>query len=135
MAPPEYDQIGSTTFASPEPLQRLEGLLLLVGGVLGWNASNLSWWWFALLLLVPDLFMAGYLAGPRLGAAIYNLGHSLIGPAALLGWAWLGGSDLALALGSVWLAHVGMDRMFGYGLKFEDAFKHTHLGWIGRPAA
>jgi hypothetical protein len=24
-----------------------------------------------------------------------------------------------------------MDRIFGYGLKYPDAFQHTHLGWIG----
>lgn len=116
---------------SPVTIQRVEGLVLLVGGVVGWIASDFSWWWFAVLLLVPDLFMVGYLANTRVGAATYNLGHTLVGPGLLLGWAWLDGPVLALALGSVWLAHVGMDRLFGYGLKYEDDFKHTHLGWIG----
>lgn len=107
---------------------------MLVFGIAGWVSSGMSWWWFALLLLTPDLFMAGYLGGTRAGAVVYNIGHSLAGPAALLGWAWIGGPTVALALGSVWLAHIGMDRMFGYGLKFGDSFKHTHLGWIGGAA-
>lgn len=25
-----------------------------------------------------------------------------------------------------------MDRIFGYGLKYSDDFKHTHLGMIGK---
>ena len=116
---------------SPVTLQRVEGLVLLVGGVIGWVVSDYSWWWFAILLLAPDVSMVGYMIDTKVGAAIYNLGHSLVGPGLLLGWAWLDGPNLALAIGSVWLAHVGMDRLFGYGLKYEDAFKHTHLGWIG----
>lgn len=32
------------------------------------------------------------------------------------------------ALGFVWLAHSGFDRMLGYGLKLPEAFGHTHLG-------
>jgi hypothetical protein len=61
-----------------------------------------------------------------LGAAIYNLGHSTIAPLALcvLGWVV---SPVTAALGLIWLAHVGFDRMAGYGLKYGDAFRHTHL--------
>lgn len=125
------EQQPSGAITSPVKIQRIEGAVLLLAGVVGWISSDLSWWWFALLLLVPDISMVGYLVNTKVGAAVYNLGHSLVGPGLLLGWAWLEGPNLALALGSVWLAHVGMDRMFGYGLKYEDAFKHTHLGWIG----
>jgi hypothetical protein len=28
----------------------------------------------------------------------------------------------------IWLAHIGMDRMLGYGLKYSGGFKDTHLG-------
>jgi hypothetical protein len=125
------EQQPSGAITSPVTIQRIEGAVLLLAGVVGWISSDLSWWWFALLLLVPDVSMVGYLVNTKVGAAVYNLGHSLVGPGLLLGWAWLEGPHLALALGSVWLAHVGMDRMFGYGLKYDDAFKHTHLGWIG----
>jgi hypothetical protein len=32
----------------------------------------------------------------------------------------------------IWLAHIGMDRSLGYGLKLPTAFQDTHLGRIGR---
>ena len=32
-----------------------------------------NWWLFALLILVPDLSMVGFTAGPQTGATIYNL--------------------------------------------------------------
>jgi hypothetical protein len=115
----------------PTLVQRLEGAAVLVAAGFAFDASGWSWWWFAALLLAADVSMAGYLAGPRLGAAVYNTGHMLVGPAALLAWAWAGGPAAALAIGAVWLAHIGMDRAFGYGLKHADGFHHTHLGLIG----
>lgn len=122
----------------PIRVQRLEGAVLLAAGVAAFDASGWSWWWLARLLLVPDISMVGYFTGPGLGAAVYNLGHTLAGPAALLAWSFLGGPAAALALGAIWLAHIGMDRAFGYGLKHADGFQHTHLGTIGwrrRPTA
>lgn len=76
--------------------------------------------------------MVGYLSGPRLGAAIYNIGHTMIWPLALL-TAGIGGERRSfVAAGAIWLAHIGMDRALGYGLKHSDSFQHTHLGIIGR---
>lgn len=82
------------------------------------------------LLLVPDIFMLGYLAGNKWGAWIYNLGHSLILPSLLfvMGW-WR--SELQVQIAVIWLIHIAMDRALGYGLKTEAGFKHTHLGDIG----
>jgi hypothetical protein len=117
---------------SPVPLQRLEGLVFLAAGVAAFAESGWSWWWFAALLLVPDISMIGYLIRPSAGAISYNVGHTFVGPALLLVWAWIGGPPAALALGAIWLAHIGMDRAFGYGLKFADNFTNTHLGEIGR---
>jgi hypothetical protein len=117
---------------APVTLQRLEGLVLLAAGVVGFAESGLSWWWFAGLLLVPDISMAGYLFRPSTGALTYNAGHTLVGPALLLAWFWIGAPTFIFAFGSTWLAHIGMDRAFGYGLKFADSFNHTHLGEIGR---
>jgi Domain of unknown function (DUF4260) len=118
-------------WANPIALQRLEGLALSIAGVWIFAFSAESWWLFGLLLLVPDLSMVGYLRNPAVGAATYNLGHSLIGPALLTGWGVFADSSLLLALGAVWLAHVGVDRLAGYGLKYADGFHHTHLGVIG----
>ncbi len=71
--------------------------------------------------------MLGYLRNPRLGAMLYNLGHSTILPFALIGPGFVLSHPTALAIGLIWLAHVGFDRAAGYGLKYADAFKHTHL--------
>ena len=78
--------------------------------------------------------MVGYLKDALVGAAIYNIGHWLLWPALLLAVGIPTGRSVLVAAGSVWLAHVGMDRALGYGFKLEDAFTHTHLGSIGRKA-
>ncbi len=117
---------------SPVGAQRFEGLVFLVVGVIAFSTTGVSWWWFAGLLLVPDLSMVGYLLNPVTGATIYNAGHTLIGPGLLYLWHWAGGPVTALAGAAIWTAHIGMDRLFGYGLKYGDDFTHTHLGMIGR---
>jgi hypothetical protein len=64
---------------------------------------------------------------------LYNLAHSTALPAAVAGLGWWQGRPLVLALGLVWLAHIGADRVLGYGLKYGDNFQHTHLGQLGQP--
>lgn len=116
----------------PIRIQRLEGLAWLATAAIAYDASTWSWWWFALLLLAPDLSMLGYLAGPRLGAIGYNLGHTVVGPLAMIA-AWFAGAPSGfLAGGSIWLAHIGMDRALGYGFKSPTGFHDTHLGRIGK---
>ena len=78
-----------------------------------------------LALLLPDLTMIGYLGGTRLGAHLYNLAHTAPLPAAIVGLAWWQDEPLLLALSLVWLAHIGLDRLIGYGLKYDDHFQHT----------
>ena len=86
------------------------------------------------LVLAVDLSMAGYLANPRVGALTYNLFHQWATGLAVLGAGWaLGATPLVLA-GIVLVAHVGMDRLAGYGLKYPTSFHDTHLGRIGRGA-
>ena len=113
-------------------LLRREGLALFAGAVLLYALSGSSWLLFAALLLAPDLSFAGYLAGARVGAACYNILHTTIGPLALgvagLILAWPAAAAVAL----IWLAHIGIDRALGYGLKYEAGFGFTHLGPIGR---
>jgi hypothetical protein len=84
-----------------------------------------------LAVLLPDAAMAGYLRGSRLGAQLYNLAHSTVLPAAMIGLGWWQSRPLVLALGLIWLAHIGFDRLLGYGLKYDDHFQHTHLGHLG----
>ncbi len=110
---------------------RLEGAAVLVTAVAAFAYLGASWWLFAALILAPDLAMLGYVAGTRAGALTYNLVHLYLWPGGLLVWALAGGPGWAGALAAVWAAHIGMDRALGYGLKEPDAFRHTHLGWIG----
>ena len=85
------------------------------------------WLWFGLLFLAPDVSMLGYLVNDRLGATIYNLFHTYTTPIALLCLPWLAGQASYAWLAVIWSAHIGFDRMLGYGLKYESAFKDTHL--------
>ena len=111
---------------------RLEAVALFVGGVLLFLQLNGHPLWLLPLLLAPDLSMIGYLAGPRVGAATYNLVHNLAIGLLALGIGWFAAiAPLALA-GAVLVAHVGMDRSLGYGLKLPTDFRDTHLGRIGR---
>lgn len=111
---------------------RAEAVALFVSGVLLYLQLGGEPWWLLLLLLVPDVSMLGYLGGPRLGALTYNLVHNLVIGLAALAIGWFAAiAPLALA-GAVLVAHVGMDRSLGYGLKLPTDFKDTHLGRIGR---
>ena len=128
--PAQRDTMTDLAIARPRVLLRLEGAAVLALAVAGYRASGGNWWLFALLLLAPDLAALGYLAGNRVGAATYNLVHTYVLPLALLGYGLWGASPLALSLALIWLAHLGMDRAVGYGLKYATAFKDTHLGRV-----
>jgi hypothetical protein len=111
---------------------RAESLALFVAGVLLFLQLSGNALWLLPLLLVPDISMIGYLGGPRLGAITYNLAHNLVTALGLLAIGWFAAiAPLALA-GAILVAHVGMDRSLGYGLKLPTDFKDTHLGRIGR---
>jgi hypothetical protein len=116
---------------STRTILRLEGAALLAAASAAYAWTGQSWWLFAMLFLGPDLGIAAYLAGPRIGALGYNLVHTTILPLvlAVAGLAWQ--APLALALACIWLAHIGFDRALGYGLKEPTGFKDTHLGRIG----
>lgn len=116
----------------PRVLLRLEGGLLLGAAVGAYAALGHPWLLFAAVLFLPDAGMAGYAAGSRAGAAVYNAFHTELAPAGMALAAWLAHLPLGMAVALAWFAHVGMDRLLGYGLKHGDAFRHTHLGWIGR---
>jgi hypothetical protein len=116
----------------PLLLLRLEALAALVAGVLAYRALGGGWAHFAWLFLVPDLSMLAYVAGKRVGSVAYNAAHSYVGPALLatLGQAMALPECLLRAL--IWVAHIGMDRALGYGLKYATGFGDTHLGRKGR---
>ncbi len=112
---------------------KLEQFFILVLAVFLFSRLPYAWWLYPLLFLTPDIGMLGYAAGPAVGAATYNILHHQ-GLAVLFYLAGtLGGTVLLQLIGTVLLGHSGFDRVMGYGLKYPDAFKHTHLGWLGAP--
>jgi hypothetical protein len=104
---------------------------VLAASLVAYAQLGRSWPLFLLLFLTPDLSIVGYLAGPRLGAALYNAAHSYVGASAALLVGMLRWEPL-LAAALIWTAHIGFDRMLGYGLKYPSRFQDTHLGRIGR---
>jgi hypothetical protein len=121
-----------TVLLDPIALQRFEGGVLLALSLLLYSKVGTSWLLYALLILAPDLFMLGYLRGPRAGAAAYNLGHTWLLPGILAAAGMIGSSGLIGSLAMIWFGHIGVDRLLGYGLKLPTAFQDTHLGRIGR---
>jgi Domain of unknown function (DUF4260) len=118
-------------------LLRLEGLTLFAGMTLLYAVWGGAWWVYFILFLVPDISFAAYLAGPRIGAVIYNAAHSYMVPMILMVTGFGTASPLTLSIAMIWLAHIGIDRALGYGLKYRAGFGYTHLGRLGRtsPAA
>jgi hypothetical protein len=126
-------------------LLKLEELAQFLACLFGFILCRAPWWVYPLLIIGPDIGMVGYLANAKVGAFTYNLFHHkgvaflFLGagfPMMMLNFH--GDQPLApivLGTGIILLGHSSMDRMLGYGLKFGDDFKHTHLGWIGKAAA
>lgn len=133
-APSVRQSTGMTTGAARAWL-RLEGFAAFVAGLAIFGASGGNWLLVVPLLLLPDLSAAGYVAGPRIGAFGYNLIHNWAVALAVLGVAvWLASPAIQLAA-AILIAHVGMDRAVGYGLKLPGSFHDTHLGRMGRQKA
>lgn len=106
---------------------RLEGAALAAAALALYFDQGYSWLALVLLWLAPDVAMLGYLGGNRAGAIAYDVAHFEGWPLALGVAGVLAGSDLAIQLALIWLSHIGIDRLVGYGLKYPTAFKDTHL--------
>jgi hypothetical protein len=109
-------------FADPTVLLRVESGVLLALSVLLYWLNGEGWLLFALLLLAPDLSALGYLGGRRVGAAAYNVFHTYAGPALLGAYGLLGGSQMAISVALIWSAHIAIDRLVGYELKYPARF-------------
>ena len=111
---------------------KLEELAMLLLGIYFFSFLHYQWWWFLVLFLAPDLGMIGYAFGNRAGAFAYNLFHHKAVAIAI----YLAGSFFLLPvlqlIGVIMFSHAAFDRMLGYGLKYEQGFRHTHLGTIGK---
>jgi hypothetical protein len=116
----------------PRTWLRLEGAAAVAAGIAIFATSGGNWLFLVPLLLAPDLSIAGYAAGPRVGAITYNLIHNWAAGLAVIGIGVALSSPGVVVAGAILVAHVGMDRLMGYGLKYPTVFRDTHLGVIGK---
>lgn len=109
---------------------KLEEVAMFLTSLVFFQQLDISWWWYAGLFLATDLSMLGYLVNTKVGAVAYNLAHH---KGVALGFGFAGyylGNEVLLFTGILLFGHSCLDRVFGYGLKYSDDYKHTHLGWL-----
>ena len=112
-------------------LLRAEGAAVLLAALIAYWQLGGNWWLFLLLILAPDLSAIGYFGGPAVGSAAYNAAHNYALPL-LIGIGAYFAAPFLLPFVAIWFAHIGGDRMLGYGLKYPGSFGQTHLGPIGK---
>ncbi len=117
-------------WSMPGVLLRLEGTAVLVMAVWAYSQLGFSWLAFVLLLLWPDIAFVVYAVSPRWGSIVYNFLHSYPLPLALTAVAFTLSWSTGLQIAIIWLAHIGLDRTVGYGLKYMGQFKETHLNRV-----
>jgi Domain of unknown function (DUF4260) len=118
-------------FQLPAPITfflRLEGLAVGAISALLYARTGASWWLFAALWLAPDLSILGYFAGPCRGSRIYNTAHTYTLPITLAVCALLLHASALLPFTLIWVNHIAVDRLMGYGMKYSTGFDSTHLG-------
>lgn len=91
---------------------------------------GISQWWYLLLFFAPDISMLGYLLGKKVGAISYNIFHHKLLAITTLLIGFLLQNNYLLLTGTILFGHSSFDRIMGYGLKYFDGFKHTHLGMM-----
>lgn len=111
-------------------LLHIEGLVVLVLSIYFYFHLQFSWIVFLVFLLAPDLSALGYLKTVKIGSVLYNLFHTYTIPAIIMICGLLIHNDFALMISLIWIAHIGMDRMLGYGLKYPTKFQDTHLNRV-----
>jgi uncharacterized protein DUF4260 len=116
--------------SAPGLILRAEGLAVAAVAGLAYVRLGGGWLLFVLLILAPDLSMAGYLMGPKAGALVYNAVHTYVGPVILAVAGLVLGAPAAILVALIWVAHIGADRLLGFGLKYPTEFRETHLSRV-----
>jgi predicted membrane protein len=119
-------------FKKPMVLLKIEGFAIFLLALVMYWQQFFGWTFFWSMVLLPDLALLGYFVNTKVGATAYNMTHSKLFPSVLAVVAVLMGNALFSALALIWFVHIGVDRMLGYGLKYPEGFKVTHLGTIGQ---
>lgn len=115
------------SIVGPRLLLHLEGIAVLLGTGIAFHLLGYAWSTLVLFILTPDITFLGFIGGKRVGSLIYNLAHTYAGPIAFGVWSFSAENSIAIQASLIWLAHIGMDRMLGYGLKYPSAFTNTHM--------
>jgi hypothetical protein len=113
-------------------LIRLESAALFIASLYLFNMLHMSWWWYAACILLPDIGMLGYLVNAKTGAWGYNLFHHMAVGVVIYFIGLFNDQQMIMFVGVILFSHTTLDRIFGYGLKYEKGFKFTHLGEVGR---
>lgn len=93
------------------------------------------WVLFTCFFLVPDLSLLPYLQGPSaMASTLYNVMHNYVVPGVLGIFAVPFHSVPFGEVSLIWIAHISLDRMFGYGLKYPVSFRFTHIQSTENPA-
>ena len=110
----------------------LEELGMFLFSILIFSSLSYAWWWFPVLILLPDISFVGYLVNNKTGAIVYNTFHHKALALACIALGYYLRNDVWILIGAILFGHSSMDRMLGYGLKYFTGFKYTHLGEIGK---
>lgn len=119
----------------PRHFLRVEGATAAGLALLAYWVIDGPIWLLVVLAFAPDLSMIAYLFGARVGSLGYNLVHTYTGPVALGAGALWTETRLVLLVALIWVAHIGADRLVGYGLKYASGFEDTHLSHQPAPMA
>lgn len=106
---------------------KLEEVGLLILSVFLFSTLDFAWWWFPVLLLTPDIGMLGYFFNPKVGAFMYNLFHHRLTATLVAIYGLSSGNTYWQLAAIILFAHISVDRIFGFGLKYTRGFQHTHL--------
>ena len=111
----------------PRILLRAEGVAVAAAAIALYFHADHPWWLLVALALAPDIALVAFAAGPRVGAVAYDAAHTYVLPIALAALGVLTEADWPVRVGLIWLAHIGVDRAVGYGLKYPSGPKETHI--------
>jgi hypothetical protein len=111
----------------PSLLLRAEGGAVFCASLVLYGELRASWVLFVVLALTPDLSMLAYLLGVRVGTSLYNLVHALVLPLLLIALSIFYKQFWVVPFGLIWTAHIGIDRLLGFGLKYPTRFRDTHF--------
>jgi hypothetical protein len=127
MRPTQAVAHGTNSVSTQGWMLKIENGAIAVLALALYAVNDFSWILFVALFLLPDIAMLGYLKGNRVGAMVYNVVHVYATPILLGAVAWLLAWPLGLQFALIWIFHIAVDRVVGYGLKYEHGFKETHL--------